>query len=72
MNMLERVQRQFLELPPEKQEEVADFVAYLSSRYRRREEAGLEALARYSGLLSDSSSFNEDPIVLQRKLRDEW
>ncbi len=29
-------------------------------------------LLDYSGILKDSPNFNEDPVEIQRKLRDEW
>lgn len=72
MESFEQLQRQFHELPPEKQEEVADFVAYLSARYRRHKTRNRMTIMRYAGLLKDSSNLTEDPLDLQRRLRDEW
>lgn len=29
-------------------------------------------LSEYAGILKDSPNFNEDPVELQRRMRDEW
>lgn len=29
-------------------------------------------LEQFAGLLKDSPSFNQDPLAIQRQLRDEW
>lgn len=31
-----------------------------------------ELLSDYAGILKDSPNFNQDPVELQRKMRDEW
>jgi virulence-associated protein VagC len=30
------------------------------------------SLLDYAGILEDSPNFNEDPVEIQRKMRDEW
>lgn len=72
MISIERIRQQFEELPPEKQEEVADFIAYLSARYARGDGQRRAGVLRHAGRLKASSSLNEDPVALQRNLRDEW
>ncbi len=71
MNTIERLQRDFEQLPAAKQEEVLDFVAYLSSRYRAPVDEGA-SLMRHAGGLKGSPNLNEDPVQTQRGLRDEW
>lgn len=71
MNTSERLRRAFEQLPSDKQEEVLDFVAYLSSRYRAPASEGV-SLMGHAGRLKDSPNLNEDPVHIQRGLRDEW
>ena len=71
MNTRERIQRELDQLPPDKQEEVADFIAFLNARYRRAA-AGLAGLKTFVGCLKDSPRFSEDPVDTQSNLRNEW
>jgi Protein of unknown function (DUF2281) len=67
-------------MPADQASEVLDFVKFLNQKARLR--SGQETpgdtsssgglLTDYAGILKDSPNFNEDPIALQRKMRDEW
>ena len=67
-------------LPEDQASEVLDFVKFLNQKAQLRsgQEAPSDAsssrglLTDYAGILKDSPNFNEDPIALQRKMRDEW
>jgi hypothetical protein len=71
MNAIERLRHDFEQRPPDKQEEVLDFVAYLSSRYRAGMGQGPSPMQHVSRL-KDSPNLNEDPVHIQRSLRDDW
>jgi hypothetical protein len=71
MNVSECFQHDFEQLPPEKQEEVLDFIGWLNSRYRA--DSGQRAsLMHHVGRLKGSPNLNEDPVHIQRSLRDDW
>ena len=76
MDTLERIRCQFERLPAEKQQEVADFVAYLNDRYGEGEKVAKETihvdLKAHRGRLRDSPHLNEHPLSIQRGLRNEW
>lgn len=71
MNVSERFQHDFEQLPPEKQEEVLDFIGWLNSRYRADREQRA-SLMHHVGRLKGSPNLNEDPAHIQRSLRDDW
>lgn len=71
MNASERFQHDFEQLPPDKQQEVLDFIAYLNSRYRAGTGQGA-SLMRHVGRLKGSPNLNQDPVHIQRSLRDDW
>jgi hypothetical protein len=68
-------------LPEEQVAEILDFAEFLLHKSKLQTEqkiARQEApqagrlLSDYAGILKDSPNFNEDPVELQRKMRDEW
>ena len=71
MNVRERFQHDFEQLPPEKQEEVLDFIGWLNSRYRA-DRGQRASLMQHVGRLKGSPNLNEDPVHIQRSLRDDW
>jgi len=71
MNVSERFQHDFEQLPPEKQEEVLDFIGWLNSRYRAGR-GQRESLMTHVGRLKGSPNLNDDPVHIQRSLRDDW
>ncbi|HEY9643124.1 MAG TPA: DUF2281 domain-containing protein [Coleofasciculaceae cyanobacterium] len=56
----------------------AEFLLYKSKLRTEQNETQKEApqsgrlLSDYAGVLKDSPNFNEDPVELQRRMRDEW
>jgi hypothetical protein len=66
MSTLEELTEVSRKLPESAQREVLEFARSL--------EQGLSSgcLMDYVGRLAKSSNFNEDPVKLQKALRDEW
>ena len=53
--------------------EVLDFAEFLRARHGRAADAVAEhSLLQMCGGLKDSAVFAEDPLEIQRRLRDEW
>lgn len=68
-------------LPEEKAAEILDFAEFLLHKAELRVEQNTtqkeatpsgRLLSDYAGILKDSPNFNEDPVELQRRMRDEW
>jgi Protein of unknown function (DUF2281) len=68
-------------LPENQAAEILDFAEFLLHRSKLRidqnapqKEASQtkRLLSDYAGILKDSPNFNEDPVELQRRIRDEW
>ncbi|MBW4662581.1 MAG: DUF2281 domain-containing protein [Drouetiella hepatica Uher 2000/2452] len=81
MDSAEKLYELVKALPEDQAAEVLDFAEFLLHRSKLRAEqnetqkeapqAG-RLLSEYAGILKDSPNFNEDPVELQRKMRDEW
>ncbi len=67
----EQLRRDFEQLPPEKQEEVLDFVAWLTNRYRSNAPERASIMS-HAGRLEGSPNLNDDPVRMQQALRDHW
>lgn len=51
---------------------VLHFVELLQQKNKAQSTQSGKLLSDYAGILKDSPNFNEDPVEIQRKLRDEW
>ena len=76
MTLAEQVQRQFSELPPEKQTEVLDFINFLKTQAERAYSASAEAgrsrrIKAALQTLAELGTFAdiEDPVEWQRQMR---
>lgn len=68
-------------LPEEQAAEILDFAEFLLHKAKLRAEQNAtqkeapqagRPLLDYAGILKGSPNFNEDPVELQRRMRDEW
>ena len=68
-------------LPEEQAAEILDFAEFLLHKAKLQAERDItlkespqagRLLSDYAGILKDSPNFNEDPVELQRRMRDEW
>lgn len=66
MNTLEELNEVSRKLPESAQREVLEFARSLEQRISSGQ------LMDYFGCLAESPNFNEDPVKLQKALRDEW
>lgn len=66
MDTLEELNEVSRNLPEPARREVLDFARFLQQRLASG------SLLDYIGRLAQSPNFNEDPVTLQKALRDEW
>jgi hypothetical protein len=77
MTLLEEIQQRLINLPPEKQSEVLDFIAFLQERARlvvNPEHAKAEKRQRIKSALQNVAELNlfkdvSDPVEWQRQIR---
>ncbi len=76
MTLLEQIEEQLRVLPPEKQEEVLDFIAFLRQRAQATRSASAEAerrkrLKKAFETLEEMGTFADikDPVEWQRQIR---
>jgi hypothetical protein len=71
MTLLEQIKRQASQLPPEKQSEVLDFVAFLRSRIEKSSRPARRSLKKHPafGLWRNRDI---DAVSYQQKMRAEW
>lgn len=50
--------------------EIIDFAEYLESK-QQKQSAPL-SFKDFAGILKDSPNFNDDPVAIQKEMRDEW
>jgi hypothetical protein len=85
MNAAEKVYELVKGMPEEEVNQVLSFIESLQQKtqHRVKQNSTLDStpkqtaparglLLDYAGILKDSPNFNEDPIELQRRMRDEW
>jgi len=75
MNTLlkQRLDETVTQLTEQGQTEVLDFAEFLRARHGRVEDVATGcSLLELCGGLKDSAVFAADPVVIQRRLRDEW
>ena len=72
MTIAEKVFQNLKAAPASVAQEVLDFIEFLESRNRIAQPAATKELADFCGVLKDSKAFADDPVAIQRKLRDEW
>jgi Protein of unknown function (DUF2281) len=71
MTLLEQLEQQFKQLPPEKQNEVLDFVAFLRQRLTFKPFTQPRSLRQHPAFGSWRGR-NIDALEYQRNLRAEW
>lgn len=58
-------------LPDTQMREVLNFVDFIASKLPQ-EQPRNESIFKYAGVLKDSPNFNDNPVDIQRVLRNEW
>ena len=71
MTLLEQIQSQLTDLPPEKQIEVLDFVAFLRERMASQRPASARALRQHPAFGSWRGR-GLDALAYEQRLRTEW
>ncbi|KAM3114202.1 DUF2281 domain-containing protein [Phormidesmis sp. 146-33] len=82
MNAAEKIYELVKEMPEAEANEVLTFVETLRQKgeasqvtqdtdFKNDTQSG-RLLSDYAGILKNSPNFNEDPVELQRRMRDEW
>ena len=81
MGTPERIYELVKALPENQAAEILDFAEFLLHKAKLQAEQNIplkdspqagRLLLDYAGILKDSPNFNEDPVELQRRMRDEW
>ena len=81
MGIPEKIYELVKTLPENQAVEILDFAEFLLHRSKLQTEQNIaqqeapqagRLLLDYAGILKDSPNFNEDPVELQRRMRDEW
>jgi len=81
MGTPERIYELAKALPENQAAEILDFAEFLLHKANLQAEQNTtlkespqsgRPLSDYAGILKDSPNFNEDPVELQRRMRDEW
>lgn len=66
-SLVQEVAERTAVLSENSQQEVLDFIEFLQTKQKKR-----KTLASFSGILKDSPNFNDDPLKIQQRMRDEW
>lgn len=72
MSTAEQIYKLVKTMPEDQVSEVLDFVEFLQQKSKAQSTQPGGLLSDYAGILKDSPNFNEDPVEIQRKMRDEW
>jgi hypothetical protein len=72
MTLLEQIQQQLRNLPPEKQMEVLDFVTFLQQRAAAAGQPGKSRSLREHPAFGSWGERNIDALAYQQTLRAEW
>ncbi|NJR51904.1 MAG: DUF2281 domain-containing protein [Leptolyngbyaceae cyanobacterium CSU_1_3] len=81
MKVADRIYELVKTLPEEQASEVLTFIESLrqktdvhlgQSTTPKNVTLSRRLLSDYAGVLKDSPNFNEDPVEIQRRMRDEW
>ena len=81
MKVVDKIYELVKTLPEEQASQVLTFVESLQQNSKEQVERTTlgedvaqpgKFLSDYAGILKGSPNFNEDPVELQRKMRDEW
>ena len=72
MSTAEKIYDLVQELPSFRQLEILDFANYIAQRNQLLVEDEKPSFLEFSGVLKESSTFEGDPIEIQRALRNEW
>ncbi len=72
MTQMEQIQDQLLELPPEKQREVLDFVAFLRQQLTSGQRRSEERFLRLHPAFGSWRGRKIDALEYERALRSEW
>ena len=72
MTLLEQIQDQLRQLPPEKQSEVLDFVSFLQQRLTAAPPGAKQRTLRQHSAFGSWRGRNVDALNYQHNLRAEW
>ena len=72
MTLLEEIQNQLRQLPPEKQSEVLDFVSFLQQRLTAAPPSAKQRSLRQHPAFGSWRGRNVDALNYQHNLRSEW
>jgi Protein of unknown function (DUF2281) len=81
MNTVEKICELVKALPEEEASQVLVFAESLQDKTKVQSDQDVAAqekpqltglLSDFAGILKGSPNFNEDPVEIQRKMRDEW
>jgi Protein of unknown function (DUF2281) len=71
MTLLEQIEKQLSDLPPEKQQEVLDFIAFLQQRANTSQPVKQRSLKKHAAFGSWKNR-NINALEYQQNLRSEW
>lgn len=71
MSLLEEIEKQLNDLPPEKQDEVLDFIAFLRQRATTSQKASRQSLKEHPAFGAWQNR-HIDALAYQQELRSEW
>lgn len=72
MGTPERIYNLVRTMPEDQASEVLDFIEFLRQKTKPQPLQTEKSLLDFAGILQDSPHFNEDPVAIQRMMRDEW
>jgi len=71
MDTAKQIYEKVKALPDRQMKEVLNFIDCITSK-QPPENSQHESLLKYAGVLKHSPNFNDDPVEIQKTLRDEW
>ncbi len=72
MSDVEKIYELVKAMSEKEQLAVLHFVEFLKQKSKAQSNQSGKLLSDYAGILKDSPNFNEDPVEIQRRMRDEW
>ncbi len=72
MDTAKQIYEKVKSLPDVQMKEVLNFVNFIASNQQQKEKPADESILKYAGVLKGSPNFNDDPVEIQKVLRDEW
>lgn len=72
MNTADQIYELVKSMPEQESRLVLVFAKFVINQLNRELHQSPSLLSDYLGILKDSPNFNEDPVELQRVMRNEW